>query len=102
MTYKTFTWKKGTRLCLYYASTNHDADIFKNPETFGITRYPNLHIAFGSSLHYCIGAPLARVELQAALQTLSQRLPNLRLVSEKAEYQPKNVFRYLRELPVNY
>jgi cytochrome P450 len=102
MSYKEFTWKKGTRLCLYYASANHDADIFENPETFDITRDPNPHIAFGLGLHYCIGAPLARVELQAALQTLSQRLPNLQLVSEKAEYQPKNVFRYLRELRVRY
>jgi cytochrome P450 len=102
ITYKTFTWKKGTKLCLYYASANHDPDIFKNPETFDITRDPNPHIAFGLGLHYCIGAPLARVELQAALQTLGQRLPNLHLVSEEAEYQPKNVFRYLRELRVNY
>ena len=102
MTYKSFTWEKGTKLCLYYASANHDADIFKNPETFDIARYPNPHIAFGLGLHYCIGAPLARVELQTALQTLSQRLPDLQLVSEYAEYQPKNVFRYLRELPVKY
>jgi cytochrome P450 len=102
MTYKTFTWKKGTNLCLYYASANHDADVFKQPETFDITRDPNPHIAFGLGLHYCIGAPLARVELQAALQTISQRLPKLQLVSEHAQYQPKNVFRYLQTLPVNY
>jgi cytochrome P450 len=102
MTYKTFTWRRGTKLCLYYASANHDPEVFKNPGTFDITRDPNPHIAFGLGLHYCIGAPLARVELQAALQTLGQRLPNLQLVSEHNEYQPRNVFRYLRALQVSY
>ncbi len=102
LSYKTFTWKKGTKLCLYYASANHDAEIFENPEAFDITRDPNPHIAFGLGLHYCIGAPLARVELKAALQTLSQRLPNLKLETKHAEYHPKNVFRYLKELKVSY
>jgi cytochrome P450 len=102
MTYKGLEWKKGTKLCLYYASANHDAAIFKNPEAFDITRDPNPHLAFGLGLHYCIGAPLARVELQAVLQTLSQRLPNLQLVTRQADYHPKNVFRYLQGLEVWY
>jgi cytochrome P450 len=101
MTYKTLAWKKGTKLCLYYGSANHDPEVFKNPETFDITRHPNPHLAFGLGLHYCIGAPLARVELQAALQTLSQRLPQLHII-ENPEYQPKNVFRYLKALRVAY
>ncbi len=102
LTYKGFTWKKGTKLCLYYASANHDAAVFKRPEIFDIQRDPNPHIAFGLGLHYCIGAPLARIELQAALQTLSERLPNLQLVKEKPLYHPKNVFRYLEMLEVSY
>jgi cytochrome P450 len=102
LTYKDFTWKKGTKLCLYYASANHDASVFKNPETFDISRDPNPHLAFGLGLHYCIGAPLARVELQAALQTLTQRLPDLQLATHQAEYHPRNVFRYLKELQVSY
>jgi unspecific monooxygenase len=102
MNYKTFSWTKGSKLCLFYASANHDASIFKTPEMFDITRNPNPHLAFGLGLHYCIGAPLARVELQAALQTLTQRLPELRLETKKAEYHPKNVFRYLKELRVVY
>ena len=101
-TYKTFDWTRGTRLCLYYASANHDADMFENPETFDITRDPNPHLAFGRGLHYCIGAPLARVELQAALRVLSERLPDLRLVGDTPEYHPKNVFRYLKRLEVAY
>jgi cytochrome P450 len=100
--YKSFIWNKGTKLCLYYASANHDPNTFNNPETFDITRDPNPHIAFGLGLHYCIGAPLARVELQAALQTLSQRLPELQLETKVADYQPRNVFRYLKELRVAF
>jgi cytochrome P450 len=102
LTYKNFSWEKGTKLCLYYASANHDAAVFECPERFDIARDPNPHIAFGLGLHYCIGAPLARVELQAALQTLSQRLPKLRLETSQADYQPKNVFRYLKHLRVAF
>ena len=100
--YKGFDWSRGTRLCLYYASANHDPDVFEQPETFDITRDPNPHLAFGRGLHYCIGAPLARVELQAALRTLSERLPDLQLSGDAPEYYPKNVFRYLKRLDVRF
>lgn len=99
--YKGFDWPKGTTLCLYYSSANHDPAMFEAPEQFDISRNPNPHIAFGLGLHYCIGAPLARVELQAALKALATRLPKLELV-ETPEYLPKNVFRYLTELKVKY
>ncbi|MGL4611405.1 MAG: cytochrome P450 [Trueperaceae bacterium] len=102
MTYRTHTWSKGTKLCLYYASANHDPAIFKQPERFNIYRDPNPHLAFGLGLHYCIGAPLARVELQTVLQTLSQRLPDLELIDNGVQYHPKNVFRYLQSLRVRY
>ena len=101
-THKNFDWQRGTKLCLYYASANHDEGVFEKPATFDITRDPNPHLAFGRGLHYCIGAPLARVELQAALRVLSERLPDLRLVGDTPEYHPKNVFRYLKRLEVAY
>lgn len=100
--YKGYNWKRGTKVCLYYASANHDPEVFKNPETFDISRDPNPHIAFGLGLHYCIGAPLARVELQTSLRTLIERLPNLHLFDQNPEYYPKNVFRYLKALRVGY
>jgi unspecific monooxygenase len=100
MQFKGFDWPKGTKLCLFYASANHDPEVFAEPERFDIRRDPNPHIAFGLGLHFCIGAPLARVELQAALATLVCKLPNLRLASDRLEYHPKNVFRYLKALPV--
>jgi unspecific monooxygenase len=102
LTYKGFDWRRGSGICLYYASANRDPEVFADPETFDITRDPNPHIAFGLGLHYCIGAPLARVELQTSLKTLIERLPNLHLVGEVPEYYPKNVFRYLKSLQVGY
>ena len=100
--YKDFDWPRGMKLCLYYGSANRDPAVFHEPDTFNPGRSPNPHLAFGMGLHYCIGAPLARVELQAALKTLSSRLPDLRLVGEPPEYHPKNVFRYLKELKVTF
>lgn len=100
--YKDFDWPRGTNLCLYYGSANRDPAVFAEPDSFDPSRSPNPHLAFGMGLHYCIGAPLARVELQAALKTLSTRLPDLRLVGEPPEYHPKNVFRYLKELKVTF
>lgn len=100
--YKGFFWSKGTQLCLYYASANHDEAVFSNPESFDIRRHPNPHIAFGLGLHYCIGAPLARLELQLALKALSGQLGQLELREHKLDYHPKNVFRYLKALPVRF
>ncbi|WP_018467146.1 cytochrome P450 [Calidithermus timidus] len=100
--YKGWRWERGTKLVLYYASANHDPAVFADPEAFDITRNPNPHLAFGAGLHYCIGAPLARVELQTALRVLLERLPELRLLPQEFKYQPKNVFRYLEGLKVAY
>ena len=100
--YKGVDWPRGTGLCLYYASANHDPAVFHNPEAFDITRNPNPHLAFGRGLHYCIGAPLARLELAAALKTLVTRLPGLELADAAPDYYPKNVFRYLKALSVKY
>lgn len=97
-----FEWPMGTKLALYYASANHDPAVFAAPERFDPERSPNPHLAFGLGLHYCIGAPLARVELQAALRTLLRRFPELRLAQDGFRYQPRNVFRYLTSLRVAF
>lgn len=102
MTYEEFTWPRGTKLVLYYASANRDPEVFAAPDTFDVRRDPNPHLAFGLGLHYCIGAPLARLELNVALRVLLTRLPGLRLTGEPLSYQPRNVFRYLEALPVCY
>lgn len=102
MTYAGFHWPRGTRLCLYYAAANHDPEVFDAPESFDLRRDPNPHLALGMGLHYCIGAPLARLELSVSLNALLRRFPDLRLTGEPLRYLPKNVFRYLEALPVEY
>jgi cytochrome P450 len=102
MTHDGHRWERGTKLCLYYASANHDPEVFVEPERFDVRRHPNPHLAFGLGVHYCIGAPLARLEVAAALEALLARLPDLRLVAGDVAYQPRNVFRYLTELRVAY
>lgn len=62
-------------------ASNHDPDVFENADRFDVSRKPGPHIAFGGGSHICIGAPLARIEAQAALTKLFQRFPNLRLAS---------------------
>ena len=101
-THRGHSWERGAKLCLFYAAANRDPAVFTHPDTFDVTRDPNPHLAFGLGLHYCIGAPLARLELQTALSVLLTRLPNLRLAEGKLKYEPKNVFRYLKELRVAY
>ena len=101
LSYQSFSWPRGTRLCLYYASGNRDETVFENPDTFDPTRDPNPHLSFGLGLHYCIGAPLARLELKHALRALLTHLPDLRLI-EPVAYHPRNVFRYPKEVPVTF
>jgi len=102
MTYQDLSWPRGTKVCLYYASANRDAAVFAEPDRFDVRRHPNPHVAFGLGVHYCIGAPLARLELATALSTLLTRFPALRLDGPVPAYQPRNVFRYLEALPIAY
>jgi cytochrome P450 len=77
--YRGVLFPKGTFVSLGFAEANRQADIFPNPEVFDITSpapsQPQL--TFGSGIHYCLGAALARAELQEALPLLAQRMPNL-------------------------
>lgn len=78
------TIPKGAKVFLAYTSANRDETVFPNPEQFEIDR-PNLskHLAFGRGTHFCIGAPLGRLEGCIALEVLTQRLPNLRLAPDQ-------------------
>jgi len=100
VTYAGHLWPQGTRLCLYYAAANRDPEVFVDPDRFDVRRHPNPHLAFGLGLHYCIGAPLARLELGVAIGALLRRFPGLELATGEARFQPRNVFRYLTELRV--
>jgi cytochrome P450 len=73
------TIPRGAAVLPLLGSANHDPAIFERPEIFDITRTPNRHLGFGQGIHYCLGAPLARIETRIALTTLLERNPNLRL-----------------------
>jgi len=94
--------RKGDRLRWFISSANRDPEAFDRPTTFDITRNPNPHVAFGSGVHHCLGATLARVEGQEVFKALAQRFPNLRVQAEGLEYQPSITFRSLKSLPVTW
>ena len=75
--------KKGQRVGLFYASGNHDEDVFDDPFTFDITRNPNPHVAFGGhGAHYCIGANLARQEVKLIFDALADLAPDIKKLEE--------------------
>ena len=69
--------KKGQKILLFLGSANHDESVFTDPERFDITRKNLRHMAFGTGIHFCLGAPLARLEGQIALRALLERFDNL-------------------------
>jgi cytochrome P450 len=94
--------RKGDRLRWFISSANRDPETFTSPTAFDITRNPNPHVAFGSGVHHCLGATLARVEGQEVFKALAQRFPNLQVQTDGLEYQPSITFRSLKSLPVTW
>lgn len=95
---------KGARVHVFNAAANRDQEVWKHPDRYDICRDdPQRHLAFGFGVHYCIGAPLARMEGRIALEVLRQRLPGLRLCEGYVpEYAPSFFFRGLRDLPLQW
>jgi cytochrome P450 len=92
--------RKNDRIRWFITPANRDPEVFANPDTFDITRDPNPHVAFGSGVHHCLGATLARVEGQEVFKALAERFPTLYLETEELAYQPSITFRSLKALPV--
>ena len=74
--------KKGQKIVSLLGSANRDPEVFPNADTFDISRSPNPHIGFGAGIHFCIGAPLARLEMSISLPELVKRFHNLELAQE--------------------
>jgi len=91
---------KDDRIRWFISSANRDPETFASPETFDITRDPNPHVAFGSGVHHCLGATLARLEGQEVFKALAERFPALHVDTEDLTYQPSIAFRSLKSLPV--
>jgi len=64
---------RGAKVALLWAAANHDPDVFAEPNRFLVSRTPNQHLGFGHGIHYCIGAPLARMEIRVAAKVLMER-----------------------------
>lgn len=83
---------------------NRDPDIFDNPNVFDITRDPNPHIAFGQGIHFCLGAPLARMEAHIAFTALLDRLPGIQINApvESLEWTSSLLIHGMKALPVKW
>lgn len=92
--------KTGQKIAALLGSANRDEEIFENADALDLTRSPNPHIGFGAGIHFCIGAPLARMEMTTALPQLVKRFPNLTLISEPVR-RPTFVLRGYESVPVS-
>ncbi len=93
---------RGDRVFLMINAANRDPRQFDEPDRVDIRRDPNRHIAFGYGLHFCIGAPLARLEAQIAIPALLRRLPDLALTTDPLPWLDSLVFRGVRSLPLTF
>jgi cytochrome P450 len=93
------TVEAGQKIAALLGAANHDPAVFDDPGTLDVGRVDNPHISFGAGIHFCIGAPLARVELQASFGALLDRTSSLELGGEPVR-RPEFVIRGLRTLPI--
>lgn len=96
------TIRAGEKILTCLGAANRDPTQFPNPDRLDLTRRENHHLAFGDGIHYCLGAGLARVQGQIAINTLVQQLPNLALHTDKLERRKNIALRGLKSLPVTF
>jgi cytochrome P450 len=93
---------KGQKVMLMLGAANRDPQQFKEPDRLDLSRQENRHLAFGSNIHYCIGAALARIEGQIAISTILRRFPHLQLTSAPLEWQENLSYHGLKALHVAF
>jgi hypothetical protein len=101
-------WLSGTRIAAgefavaVLGAANRDPLQFADAATFKITRTDNRHAAFGHGIHFCLGAPLARLEARIAIPMLLERMPNLQLGTARPEWRETTVLHGMKRLPVTF
>jgi cytochrome P450 len=96
------TIPKGSRIWLVLAAGNRDPERFHDPDRFDPDREDIQHLGFGSGVHSCFGAPLARLEAQIALSELARRLEDPRLVEDPPPYRENPLLRGPRHLKIAF
>jgi len=97
------TIPRGAHVQLVIASANHDASVFSQTDTLDMTAETGRHLAFSQGIHYCLGAPLARLEGVVAFERLTQRMPTLQLVNpDQIVWRAGLELRGLAQLPVQW
>jgi cytochrome P450 PksS len=104
VTIRGTTIKRGEIVVVSLLSAAHDETRFPDADRFDIGRKPNKHLGFGYGIHFCLGAPLARLEGAIAFEVLLRRLPHLRLAAERdtLEFHPSLLLHAVRKLPVTF
>jgi len=94
----------GTQVFLSLGAANHEAELFDAPEQFDIHRKnARKHVSFGHGIHFCLGARLARLEAEIAIETLSRKIPSLRLLADQQlEYSANITFRGPKSLYLDW
>jgi hypothetical protein len=96
------TIPKGEMVMPFLGAADRDPAQFPDPQRLDLTRADNRHIAFGMGVHFCLGAPLARMEGQIAINTLLKRLPKLALATDTPQFRQSLTLRGLQSLPVSF
>ena len=94
--------REGEFLNLVTGSANRDPAQFPEPDRLDLARADNDHLSFGGGSHFCLGAPLARLQIRIAIETVLQRIPNVELETEKLKWQESPTFRGPVSLPVRF
>jgi pimeloyl-[acyl-carrier protein] synthase len=101
MEFRGHDFRRGQQVMLLLGAGNRDPDQFPEPDRMDLRREENRHLSFSQGIHYCLGAPLARLEGAIALRALVERFPDMRLASRKEDWGSNFVLKGLKSLPVD-
>jgi cytochrome P450 len=94
------TIQAGQRVFAFMNAANRDPAAFADADVFDLARDPNPHLTFGHGIHFCLGAPLARLEAQIAAVRLGERFPRIRLTVDEPQWHDSLILRGVKSLPV--